>query len=281
MDIKELRKQPHLSFSAVNEYLMCGLKYRFGRIDKIQPQFTPDVLIFGKCIHQVCEEYNYQCLMGEIPPLHTLVNVFETCFDKAVESEDTIKYSRGKDYHALRKDGAAITKKFYENRIADDHQIIAIEEPFALEIEGLPYPFIGIIDLIEMDDNGTLLITEYKTAAKAYTKAQADESMQLTLYKLAMRQNGYSETDMQLKFDVLVKTKEPKFQRCPTVRTDEDIQRFLKVVQLAYHGISQEVFIPTTTGWMCGNCQFKEYCDQYLMENHYETECATETSVRV
>jgi CRISPR/Cas system-associated exonuclease Cas4 (RecB family) len=270
MDIIEMRKQPHLSFSAINEYLMCGLKYKFGRVDKIQPMFTPDVLIFGKCIHQVCENYNYECLMGDIPPLPTLVSVFETCWDKAVESEDTIKYSRGKDYHTLRKDGAAITRKFYENRIADDHQIIGIEEPFSLEIEGLPYPFIGVIDLIEMDNNGDLVVTEYKTAARAYTKAQADENMQLTLYQLAMRQNGYSEIDIRLKFDVMVKTREPKFQRCPTVRTDEDIQRFLKIVNLAYSGISRGTFLPTTTGWMCENCQYKTHCQEFLLENHNE-----------
>lgn len=281
MDIKELRMQPHLSFSAVNEYLMCGLKYRFSRIDRIQPEFTPDVMIFGKVIHRVCEAYNYECLMGEIPPLPTLVSVFETCWDKAVESEHTVKYSRGKDYQTLRKDGAAMTKEFYENRIADKHQIIAIEEPFSLEIGDLPYPFIGVIDLIEMDNAGGLIITDYKTAGKAYTKAQTDENMQLTLYQIAMRENGYSEIDIRLKLDVLVKTKEPKFQRCPTFRTDEDIQRFLKVIKLAYHGITQEVFIPTTTGWMCNNCQFKSHCQEFLLENHYEIEYTTETSVRV
>ena len=94
---------------------------------------------------------------------------------------DTVKYSRGKDYHALRKDGASITKKFYENRITDKHQIIAIEEPFSIEIEGLPYPFIGVIDLIEMDNFGGLIITDYKTASKSYTKAQTDENKQLSI----------------------------------------------------------------------------------------------------
>ena len=38
MNIQELRKHgPITRFLAINEYLMCGLKYRFGRIDKIQP----------------------------------------------------------------------------------------------------------------------------------------------------------------------------------------------------------------------------------------------------
>ncbi len=33
LDINELRKQPHLSVSAINTYLECSLKFRFSRVD--------------------------------------------------------------------------------------------------------------------------------------------------------------------------------------------------------------------------------------------------------
>jgi putative RecB family exonuclease len=216
MDIEELRKQPHLSFSAINEYLMCGLKYWFSRIEKISPEFIPDNLIFGKCVHQVLEEYNNCRLIGETPPLPTLISIFETCWDKAVE--------------------------------------------------------LGIIDLIEEDDAGTVIITDYKTSSRSFSQSEVDSNLQLTLYQLAMEQNGYSSRDMLLKLDCLIKTQTPKHEQYYTVRAKEDIQRLLKIIQLVLKGISNEVFLPTSTSWMCTNCPYKSYCDQWLMENSYETQ---------
>ena len=271
MDIEELRKQPHLSFSAINEYLMCGLKYWFSRIEKVPPAFVPDNLIFGRCIHQVLEEYNNSRLIGEIPPLPTLTGIFETCWDKAVE-EEAIQYSKGKGYKSLRREGAALIKHFYENRQPEDYQILAIEEPFSLEVGGLPYPIIGIIDLIEEDDAGTIIITDYKTTGRSFSQPEVDQNLQLTLYQLAMGQNGFSNRDMILKLDCLIKTQSPKYEQYYTVRAKKDMQRLLNIIQLVLKGISNEVFVPTSTGWMCTNCAYKTYCDQWLMENSYETQ---------
>ena len=39
MELSELRKKPHLSASGVNEYIECGLLYRFGRIDRLPKEF--------------------------------------------------------------------------------------------------------------------------------------------------------------------------------------------------------------------------------------------------
>ena len=47
MDIKELRKQPHLSVSSINSYIECGLQYKFSKIEKQKPDFLSDNLVFG------------------------------------------------------------------------------------------------------------------------------------------------------------------------------------------------------------------------------------------
>ena len=51
MELTDLRKVAHLSASSINDYIDCGLLYKFGRIDKIQPNFKPDALEFGSAIH--------------------------------------------------------------------------------------------------------------------------------------------------------------------------------------------------------------------------------------
>ena len=47
--ISEIRGQPHLSASSVNDYLDCGLLYKFSRIDKIQPEFRSDADMAHDC----------------------------------------------------------------------------------------------------------------------------------------------------------------------------------------------------------------------------------------
>ena len=56
MELSELRQTPHLSASAVSDYLDCSLLYKLGRVDKIKPAFTPDAMEFGSAIHLVLAE---------------------------------------------------------------------------------------------------------------------------------------------------------------------------------------------------------------------------------
>ena len=57
MDLKTMRSMPHLSASAIAEYIDCGLMYRFSRVDKIMPEFRSDALEFGIAIHRVLGEF--------------------------------------------------------------------------------------------------------------------------------------------------------------------------------------------------------------------------------
>ena len=58
MDIAELRKMPHLSASAINDYIDCGMLYKFGRIDRLPLESVSDALVFGTVIHKVLDEFH-------------------------------------------------------------------------------------------------------------------------------------------------------------------------------------------------------------------------------
>lgn len=58
LTLNQLRQRPHLSASSINNYLDCGLFYRFRKIDNVQAEFVPGAMIFGSCIHLILEEFH-------------------------------------------------------------------------------------------------------------------------------------------------------------------------------------------------------------------------------
>ena len=146
---------------------------------------------------------------------------------------------------------------------SDNFRILAIEEPFSFTIENLPIPIIGVIDLVEEDEE-TIIISDLKTASKAYSASDIDKKMQLTVCQMAAKRNGYINKEILLRFDVLIKTKQPKFEPYYTVRTEADERRAIKKILKVYEGISKGVFVPNDTSWKCYNCPYKNRCNNWF-----------------
>ena len=264
MDIDELRKQPHLSHSGISDYIECGLLYKFARIDKIKRPFRSDALELGSTIHKVLADFYQAKMIGEILPLDELQQLFETYWKKTAENKGDIKYKAGKDYKSLLQEGKHLLKAYYDRLPEEDYRVLAIEEPFQFTIEGIAVPIIGIFDLVEEDESGAVIITDWKTSSKAYSLADVDKSLQLTLYHLAVQMNGYSDREILLRFDCLIKTKTPTFDQYYTVRTEKDSRRALKKIQRVWEGITKGIFIPNDQSWKCKYCTYKSSCEEWF-----------------
>jgi putative RecB family exonuclease len=169
MEIEELRKQDHLSASDMNDYVECGLLYKLSRIDKFKPESTSDNLLFGSAIHQALAEYQYSRMKNTVLGIDELQDLFEWFWKQKVEGNGNIAYSEGKDFDILLKEGKALLKVFYERQEDQGYKVLVIEEAFAFNIDGIDIPIIGITDLVEEDDSGTIIVTDYKTSARAYS----------------------------------------------------------------------------------------------------------------
>jgi CRISPR/Cas system-associated exonuclease Cas4 (RecB family) len=131
----------------------------------------------------------------------------------------------------------------------------------------IPVPVIGAIDLVEEDEAGTIIITDFKTSKRSYSASEIDSNMQMTLYQLAAKSNGYAEDrDIILKFDTLIKTLKPKCQSYYTVRTEVDEKRLIKKIRYVWDAISKEIYIPNDCSWKCKTCQYRQHCDQWFLE---------------
>ena len=80
--------------------------------------------------------------------------------------------------------------------------------------EVLDRDLMGTVDLLERDAERRLVVVDLKTAARKYSDLQAEVSLQLSVYSYAMSLGPYAgEEDIQLRFDVLTKTKQPELCR--------------------------------------------------------------------
>jgi putative RecB family exonuclease len=265
MELSELRKEMHLSASSINDYVECGLLFKFGRIDKVPWESKPDALEFGTVIHLVLEEFYQNKLIGTRPSIKEVHARFEHYWRKNAEGREDIQYSKGNDFESMLLKGKELLTVWHDKLPDDDFQVLGIEEAFSFYIPGIPVPIIGAMDLIEEDQSGTIIITDFKTSGKSYSIADVDKNNQLTLYQLAAKANGYADREILLRFDCLIKTKKPKFEQYYTTRSEIDEKRVMKKIAQAWDGIKKEVFIPNDGSWKCKNCSYKTVCDEWFL----------------
>ncbi len=266
MHIEELRMKPHLSASSINAYLECGLQYKLSRIDKMKPDFTPDALVYGSTIHKIIEQIQTIRMGGDNPVLEDMVALFEQFWREKAEDNSTIQYRKGESFTSLLNQGKKLIALYIEHLPENGFDVLAIEEPFELHLEGLNIPIIGVMDMVEEDESGTIIITDHKTASRAYSVEEVDNSFQLTVYYIAARNNGYAGRDILMKFDCLIKAKTPRFEQVYTVRSEEAELRAMKKIRSVWEGISKGVFIPNDTSWKCTTCNYKSYCEQWHIQ---------------
>ena len=268
MELSELRKTPHLSASAVSDYLDCSLLYKIGRVDKVKPDFTADSLELGSAIHMVLAEINQQRMLGINLSIREIHESFERHWTNLAMNNVTIKYSESKTFETLMLEGKELLSTYYHKRPNDGFNVIGVEESFTINLSGCPVPIIGAIDLIEEDSSGTIIVTDYKTTGKAYSNDEVDRNFQMTLYQIAVKQNGFADREILLKLDCLIKTKTPKFEPYYTTRSNADEQRAIRKIIEVWKGISAGVFIPNDSAgnWKCKGCSYKKPCDQWFME---------------
>ena len=198
--------------------------------------------------------------------LNDVHHLFEENWRAVAELNDEIRYSNGKDFQTLLISGIDLLTAWYHKLPDDNFKVISVEEAFSFNIKDLPLPIIGATDLIEEDDSGTIIITDWKTSARAYGIDEVDRNQQLTCYQMAAKKNGFGHREILLRFDTLIKTKKPKFEQYYTVRGEIDEKRLVRKIHKVWEGISRGVFIPNDTSWKCPNCHYRQHCDEWFLK---------------
>jgi len=205
-------------------------------------------------------------MIGEKLLLKDVHEIFEKTWKNRAEDRTDIQFNKGHDFKSILMMGKDLLSVWYQKLPDDNYNIIGIEEAFSFCLPGISIPFIGAMDLIEEDNAGTIIVTDHKTSGKAYSIADVDQNQQLTLYKMALKSMGYVDREILLKFDTLIKTKNPRFEQYWTTRSELDEHRLVRKAIQVWEGIQKGVFIPNDTSWKCKNCSYKVACDSWFSE---------------
>ena len=267
MTLSDLRQKPHLSASSIGDYIDCGMLYKFGRVDRLPRELVADAMEFGTVIHKVLAEFYQAKMIGDRMMLKNIHECFKKLWKETADGRDDIQYAEGKDFETLLMNGIDLLTAWYQKLPDENYRVLAIEEAFSFNLPNIPIPIIGATDLIEEDDAGTIIITDFKTAGKAYSIAEVDNNSQMTVYQLAAKSNGFADREILLRFDCLIKTIKPKFETYYTVRSEVDEKRLIKKIQQVWDGISKGVFIPNDTHWKHNNCPYRKVCDEWFLND--------------
>ena len=259
-----VRQQPHVSFTQIDQYLRCPLKYKFTYVERLKPEFVPAALAFGSGIHGAAAFLFSGVAAGTPPTLEEVQGYFESYW--ALETEHKPIRFGDRDTKASLLDLARRMLEVLYREREPGTEIVGVEQPFDVPLidldtgEVLDRELVGTLDLIERDAAGRIAVVDLKTSSRKYTDLQVEASLQLSVYSYATAMNGLADQeDVRLRFDVLTKTKQPELCRYWTQRDRAANLRLFRLVAEVLRAIEAEVFHPNV-GWHCKDCPFQSRC---------------------
>jgi len=264
----------HLSYSQINTFMTCSLKYYFHYVQRAEPERISVALPFGKTIHSAIERYYKQIkLNGSVEDPVTLGDFFEETFlcNTADDSVPLVFNKTTPDIKGCVDMGRAMLDTFCNKNpvLESDAEIVGIELPLAAGLynenrESLDLKLVGVVDLLLKRPDGQLVAVDYKTSASAYQQGDVDQDLQMSAYSYLLTANHLAapKSPTQGEFHVLRKLKKPKLELHKTRRGPADRKRFAKVAGLVATAIEQRLYIPNRS-YLCKSCQYANLCKNW------------------
>jgi len=245
-----------LSPSKVSSFTDCALAFRFSAIDHL-PEPPSLAATRGTLVHAALER-----LFALEASVRTLPAAL-ACLDDALES-----LRSHPDLADLELDGAseatflaeavALVEKYF--RLEDPTSITPIGIELKLEVELSGIRLRGIIDRLELDPQGELVVTDYKTGRAPSEQQEQQRLAGVAFYSLLCeRLFGRRPARVQL----LYLADPVAIISTPTDRSTRGVERKLAAVWSAVErACEREDFRPNPSR-LCDWCAFKAYCPSF------------------
>jgi len=272
-----------LSFSAIDDYLSCPLKYKLGHVVRV-PVPPHHAMIYGSALHRAVQEFHRRHARGEV--------MTEADLDAAFEAAWSNEGFLSRDHEEARlANGRATLRRFREAQLQPGAVIPAyVEREFSFSLGGdrvrgrwdrvdiepaggsavdaarpetepggtSPAPHADVVaPTLELTGRERVTITDYKTSdvrEPAKARQRARDSLQLQIYAMGYEAvTGRLPDAVQLHF----------LDTGVTGRVDVDPRRLAKGrarIAMAAAGMRARDYTPRPDRTTCGYCPFRAIC---------------------
>lgn len=239
------------SYSSASVYKQCPRRWKHKYIDKL-PDPTGEAALVGTFAHEVLEE-----LCKEEPSLRTEARANEiaaTTWPKIADRKDFKNLNLNEDsQREFRWKAWEAIQGLWRLENPSQVEIEATEQKLSTSLSGVP--FYGIVDRIDRDEDG-LVVIDYKTG-----KVRHENIDQVLLYSAAVNEKtGEQPSKAKLMYlgnrevsPQIIETDVSEDLMAKAVTDLSDTWNKLK------HALDSEKFETTTTP-LCGWCSFIEHC---------------------
>ncbi len=168
-----------VSYSALETFISCPLKYKLQEIDKIKTPKGPEA-VFGTLIHDTLRFIHTGNFL--LPTQKEALNHFSLNWNPTVFPDESSERS-------AFAQGVQIIQSYYKKNNPDQNQIVDLESYFTISLEDPEnqeqHAISGFIDRIDKIEDGYEVI-DYKTSRKMPPQKSIDENRQLLIYLMAL-----------------------------------------------------------------------------------------------
>lgn len=255
----------HLSASQLSKFLLCPEKYRQNYVLG-KPEPPGSGIVVGGAFHVAAESYYRTILAGMEPlTLEEMVTTYHRAFNAKLEEAggvEEVRWDSRETADTARTRGQELVSQ-YVLQVAPNVKPLSVETPFELELEGVPVPVTGRVDLVT--EGGPVI--DHKTSARKTSTPKGTWRPQAAVYELAFSR--------PVEFHVAVKGSAPVIQTAATDpgllvnHTPTQLDRWRTSFTLAARRISwcMTVLGPDrpwpdalTHDWACDYCGYRQEC---------------------
>jgi putative RecB family exonuclease len=248
---------PHtLSPSKVSSFTDCALAFRFSAIDRL-PEPPSVAATKGTLVHAALER------LYDLPPAQRTVDTALVCLAEAMEHlRDDPEFSDldlgPEDEAAVLVDAARLVRNDVVIEDPTSVQPIGLELMLQAEIGGVMVR--GIIDRLELDADGGLVVTDYKTGRAPNERYELGRMGGVHLYSL-LCEKVFGQRPARVRLLYLGDPLE--ISTSPSAQSTAGIERKVGAIWTAVERACEREDFRPRPGKLCDWCAFQAYCPAF------------------
>lgn len=245
------------SYSKINTFEKCPLKFKYRYIDKIIPEIEKSIEAFlGEIVHSTLE-WIYAQVKIKAPTIDEVITYYGISWKNNFSDKISIKKESEEYYFDL---GVKFILGYYTEHYPFDDNTIALEEKIEVDLDELgEYKIIGYIDrLVHNKEKDEYEIHDYKTGNSLPYKDKIENDKQLSLYSIAVKNNFGKDKEVYLIWHYLAFNKEITIKK-----TNEELEKLRRETIETIKKIEATTDYPANKSILCDWCEFRDICEEF------------------